>query len=80
MDKDKVIERINYHISAIAGIDETELVPTQNLREDLDFDSLDEVDLVIRLEHEFHISISDDDILHIKTIQDVFNTIDVCMK
>lgn len=46
------------------------------LREDLGFDSLDQVSAVIEVEHEFGVQISDDDADTFRTVGDIVKFID----
>ena len=48
--------------------------PSSRLVEDLMLDSLDAVEIVIDLEHEFDIHVEDDDILRMKTLRKQFGT------
>jgi len=55
--------------------DSSELDLDTRLREDLGLSSLKTVDLVVRIEDVFDISISDDDLSSLKTIGDVVEVI-----
>ncbi len=52
------------------GVDENEVVPTASFVEDLNADSLDLVELIMSLEEEFKIQISDEDAEKITTVQE----------
>lgn len=52
------------------GVDESEVVPTASFVEDLNADSLDLVELMMSLEEDFRIEISDEDAEKIKTVGD----------
>lgn len=52
------------------GVDETEVVPSASFVEDLNADSLDLVELIMSLEEEFQLQISDEDAEKITTVQD----------
>ena len=61
-------------------IDEFELeadivVPEAELREDLDLDSLDGVDLVVALEKAFSVRVADKAIMEMKTVSDIHDYI-----
>ncbi len=66
---DKINERLS---SKLKG---KPLTKESNLR-DLGIDSLDLVDLVFELEEEIGVQFDDDELLQIKTIQDLMNLID----
>ena len=55
--------------------DSTELDLDTRIREDLGLSSLKTVDLIVRFEDVFDISISDDDLISLKTIGDVVEVI-----
>ena len=52
------------------GVDESEVVPSANFVEDLNADSLDLVELIMSLEEEFGVQISDEDAEKITTVQE----------
>jgi len=66
--KEIIIERL--------GVNEDKVTLEASLLEDLRADSLDTVELVIALEEEYGVDISDAGAESIKTVQDVVNYID----
>ena len=71
------LERVIKQISSLwAGIDEEEVCAESKLNEDLIFDSLDYVDLAVKLEKEFDIEIEDKAIDEWRTVQDVVDYVD----
>lgn len=71
------LERVIKQISSLwAGIDEEEICAESKLDDDLVFDSLDYVDLAVKLEKEFDVRIEDDVIDKWKTVQDVVDYVD----
>ncbi len=58
------------------GVDESEVTPEAHFIDDLGADSLDTVELVMALEEEFGIEISDEDAEKIQTVGDVVKFID----
>jgi len=62
------------------GVAESEVTPNAHFIDDLGADSLDTVELVMALEEEFGIEISDEDAEKIQTVQDVMNFIDKLKK
>ena len=58
------------------GVSEGEVTPDASFIEDLGADSLDIVELVMALEEEYEMEISDEDAEKIKTVQDITNYIE----
>jgi acyl carrier protein len=68
-------EKVKSIIVEQLGVEEDEVTPTASFQEDLGADSLDQVELVMALEEEFGIEISDEDAEKIKTVQDAITYI-----
>lgn len=71
-----VLERVTKIIVDRLGVDETEVIPSANFKEDLGADSLDVVELVMQLEDEFEMEISDEDAEKIATVGDAVSYIE----
>ena len=65
-----VDERLKKIIVDQLGVDESEVVPNASFVEDLNADSLDLVELIMSLEEEFKLQISDEDAEKITTVQE----------
>ena len=63
--EDKIIKVISEKL----GIERSEVLPKASLIDDLGADSLDLVELIMTMEEEFHIEISDDEAEKITTVQ-----------
>ncbi|WP_277584134.1 acyl carrier protein [Psychrobacillus antarcticus] len=63
-----VVERVTKVIIDRLGVDESEVKLEASFREDLGADSLDVVELVMELEDEFDMEISDEDAEQISTV------------
>ena len=68
-------DKVTNIISEQLGIGTEEIQPEAKFMEDLGADSLDLVELVMAMEDEFGISIPDDKVEEIKTVQDAVNFI-----
>lgn len=67
------LERVQKIIAEKLDVAIEEVTLEASIREDLDADSLDVVDLIMDLEDEFGLSISEEDAEKIATVQDIVN-------
>lgn len=70
------LERVKKIIVERLGVEESEVTPEASFKDDLGADSLDVVELVMELEDEFGLEISDEDAEKITTVQDVVTYIE----
>jgi len=66
--REEIYERVKEVLGDNLGIDEAEVTEEASFAEDLDADSLDLVELIMELEDQFGIKISDDDAQKILTV------------
>ena len=66
--REEVYERVKEVLSEQLGVDENEINEEASFQEDLEADSLDLVELIMELEDQFGIKISDDDAQKIQTV------------
>jgi len=71
----EVLERVTKIIVDRLGVEESEVTLEASFKDDLGADSLDVVELVMELEDEFDLEISDDDAEKIATVGDAVNYI-----
>ena len=60
----------------VLDIDESKITLDAKLKEDLELDSLDSVELIMSAEEEFGIEIPDEDVMNFKTVNDIVNYIE----
>ncbi|MGI6709866.1 MAG: acyl carrier protein [Bacilli bacterium] len=70
-----VFDSVKKIIAEELNIDESSITLETRLVEDLKADSIDSIQLIMALEEEFNISISDDSVQDIKTVGDIVNII-----
>jgi len=75
LSKDEVFEKLKEVLTTGFGLGREQLAPTARLVEDLDLDSLDSFDLMVRLEQETGEEIKEDELKSIQTIQDIVDVI-----
>ncbi len=75
MSKDEVLEKLKEVLTTGFGLRSDQVVPTARLVEDLDLDSLDSFDLVVRVEQETGEEIKEDELRSVQTIQDIVDVI-----
>ena len=75
--KDK--ERIRELIADKLGFDTVEVLPETKLIDELGMDSLDRIELMVEVEREFDISLTDEEIEVIETVQQCFDLVSTKM-
>jgi acyl carrier protein len=68
-------KRIKEIVAEQLGVDEAQVINESSFMDDLGADSLDTVELVMALEEEFEIEISDEDAEKIQSVQDAIDYI-----
>jgi len=71
--KKEVAEKVKKLIAEQLGVDEAEVTSSASFMDDLGADSLDQVELVMALEEEFDLSVSDEDTEKMLTVQAVID-------
>jgi len=74
-DNAEVLAKVKEMIASHLGKSEEEITPDSSFIEDLGADSLDLVELIMSMEDEFGLEISDEDAENIITVQDAINFI-----
>ena len=73
-------DKVRAFIATKLNVSENEVTPEKHLINDLGADSLDVVELLMILEREFNIKLSEDDTANVKTVGDLYAMIDNYIK
>lgn len=80
MEMQEIIEKTNAFLIEEFEADASLITPGANLKEVLDLDSLDYIDLVVALESNFHFKVQPGDFLPLVTFQDFYDYIQTQIK
>ncbi len=80
MEMQEIIEKTNAFLVEEFEADASLITPEASLKEVLDLDSLDYIDLVVALESNFHFKVQPGDFLPLVTFQDFYNYIQAQIK
>ena len=73
MSNEEIIEKINNFLVEEFETDANKIQPDANLKETLELDSLDYIDLVVVIESNFGFKVKPEDFVGINTFQDFYN-------
>ncbi|MDH4088962.1 MAG: phosphopantetheine-binding protein [Cyclobacteriaceae bacterium] len=73
MDKASIIEKVNCFLVEEFEVDPAKLSPSANLRETLELDSLDYIDLVVVIESKFGFKVKPEDFSGIDTFESFYD-------
>jgi len=73
MRNEEIIEKINNFLVEEFETDASKITPDANLKETLELDSLDYIDLVVVIESNFAFKVKPEDFVGINTFQDFYN-------
>jgi len=76
MNKELIVEKIDNFLVDEFEVEEEEITPGANLKETLELDSLDFVDLVVAVESNFGVKLAGEDFINIRTLQDFYDLIE----
>lgn len=71
MKADAVIQRVDQILIEEFELDPASVIPSATLRDDLQLDSLDGMDLIVALEKEFAFRVDEKAVLQLRTVGDV---------
>jgi len=70
---EEIIEKINHFLSEEFEVDKAGITPGGNVKEVLELDSLDYIDLVVVIENNFSFKVKPEDFTGIITFSDFYN-------
>lgn len=76
MTTEVIIEKINDFLIDEFEVEQDDISPEANLKETLELDSLDFVDLVVAVESNFGVKLVGEDFVNVNTLQDFYNLIE----
>jgi acyl carrier protein len=79
MTREAIVEQVNRTLTDEFEIPPGKLSPDQRLREDLDLDSLDAVDMIVALEQRFKIRVDEEQAKLIRTVGDIYDSVEKTM-
>lgn len=75
-EKEQIVEKINDFLIDEFEVEAEDISPEANLKETLELDSLDFVDLVVAIESNFGVKLVGEDFINVTTLQDFYNLIE----
>jgi acyl carrier protein len=75
MSKEQILARVVGVLAQSFQLDSHAIKPTSHLFEELELDSIDAIDLMVGLEEETGIKLSEDELHEIRRVQDVVDAI-----
>lgn len=79
LSKDNIISKVKEITSEQLGVDQSQITAEANFVDDLGADSLDTVELVMALEEEFDLEISDEEAEKLTTVEKVISYVENCL-
>lgn len=76
MERAQIIETINEFLVEDFEVPSQNITPTANLKETLDLDSLDYVDLVVSIENHFGFKVKHEDFQAMVTMEDFYSYVE----
>ncbi len=76
MTKEEILKKIQEMLAQLFDLDPEEIKPESKLFEELELDSIDAVDLVVKLQKQIGKKIMPEDFKQVRTVQDVVDVVD----
>lgn len=77
MTKADIIKNINAFLIDEFEIEEDQINPEADFKNDLGLESLDFVDIVVIIEREFGFKVKSEEIIHIRQLSDLYDYVDI---
>ena len=75
MSREEIKEKVNNFLIEEFELEESQLVSNAIMKDDLDIESLDFVDIAVIIEKEFGLKVTSEDMIKIITLEDLYNFI-----
>jgi len=75
MSREEVVVKVNDFLIDEFELEEDQLVPNAKMKEDLDIESLDFVDIAVIIEKQFGLKVTSEQMVKIKKLEDLYNFI-----
>lgn len=75
MSRDEVVVKVNDFLIDEFELEEDQLIPNALMKEDLDIESLDFVDIAVIIENQFGLKVTSEQMVKIKKLEDLYNFI-----
>ena len=75
MSRDDVVVKVNDFLIDEFELEANQLIPDALMKEDLDIESLDFVDIAVIIERNFGLKVTSEQMLKIKKLEDLYNFI-----
>ncbi|QRM88881.1 acyl carrier protein [Lacinutrix sp. WUR7] len=76
MTKEVIIDKINDFLIDEFEVESDDIAPEANLKDTLELDSLDFVDLVVAVESNFSVKLVGEDFVNVESLQDFYDLIE----
>ena len=73
MSREDVVTIVNSFLIDEFELEEDQLIPDAQMKEDLDIESLDFVDIAVIIEKEFGLKVTSEQMIKIKKLEDLYN-------
>lgn len=76
MTREEILARVTAILVESFALEPERVTPTAHLVDDLDLDSIDAIDMVVRLQEETGLEVEEDELKQIRLVRDVVDLVD----